>query len=92
VVHAITPASSVKKVEPIYPEVARNNNVSGSVVVEVTVDERGKVIQSAALSGPLILKQAAIDAAKQWKFEPAISNGKPAQFITRITFNFIRER
>ena len=91
-VSGFTPAKALKKAEPTYPEIARNNNITGSVVVEVMINEKGKVIKGAALSGPLQLKQAAVDAARRWEFEPATENGKPSQFTTRITFNFVTER
>jgi TonB family protein len=90
VISEIIPAKALKKLQPVYPETARNNNISGSVVVEVTINEKGKVIKGEAVSGPLHLIQAAIDAAKRWKFEPATANGKPLQTTTRITFNFKR--
>jgi TonB family protein len=81
---------AVKKAEPVYPAFARNANVSGTVVVEVVIDEKGKVTRADAVSGPLQLRQAAADAAKRWEYQPATTNGKPVQSTTRITFNFTR--
>ena len=83
-------AKPIHRVDPVYPSFARSLNLSGSVVVELTIDERGKVIKAEAVNGPAPLRQAAIDAAKQWEFQPATQNGKPVQNISRITFNFTR--
>jgi protein TonB len=64
--------------------------VSGAVVIEITVDERGKVQAAEAISGPPELLQAAVDAAKQWEFRPTALSGVAVKVIGRITFNFTR--
>ncbi len=86
----IVPAKALKKAEPVYPSFARNAGISGMVVVEVTIDEKGKVTKAEAVSGPLQLRQAAIDAARRWEYQPATTDSKPVPFTTRITFNFTR--
>jgi TonB family protein len=85
-----SPAKAVKKAEPVYPSFARNAGISGLVVVEVAIDEKGKVTKAEAVSGPMQLRQAAIDAAKRWEYQPATADGKPLPSTTRITFNFMR--
>jgi len=83
-------AKALRRVDPIYPAFARSVNVSGSVVVEVTVDEQGKVVKADAVAGPGPLRQAAVDAAKRWEFQPATQNSKPISSVSRITFNFTK--
>lgn len=80
---------AARRVEPKYPPDARNARIFGSVVVEVTVDEAGRVISARALSGPVELRSAAVDAAKRWKFYPTtMPSGVPVRVIGTITFNF----
>ncbi|HSB10181.1 MAG TPA: TonB family protein [Blastocatellia bacterium] len=80
--------SAILRVEPLYPDDARRHRVSGSVVVEVTVDECGLVINTRPLSGPGELRRAAEDAARQWRFAPTKLVGVPVKIIGTITFNF----
>src|ERR1700720_3913744 len=59
--------SATKRVEPSYPPLARAAHISGSVVVEVTVDEQGKVISARPISsGHPLLRDAALEAARGW--------------------------
>jgi protein TonB len=80
--------SATRRVEPTYPPLAKAARVNGSVVVEVTVDEAGNVISARALSGHPLLKDAAVNAAKGWKFSPTMLTGVPVKVIGTITFNF----
>jgi TonB family protein len=81
--------SATKRVEPAYPPLAKAAKVSGSVVVEVTLDEEGKVISARAISGHPLLKDAAVAAARAWKFAPTMLEGVPVKVIGTITFNFM---
>jgi Ca-activated chloride channel family protein len=73
---------------PVYPESARRLRVAGTVSVEVTVDEGGKVISARAVSGPAMLRDAAVNAARQARFSPALLSGKPVQVSGVINYNF----
>jgi TonB family protein len=73
---------------PTYPEAARSSKTTGTVRVLVTVDERGRVEEAEAVSGPSALQAAAVDAAKQALFEPVIRDGKPARMKTVIAYTF----
>ncbi len=92
---AVSPAASVgslveiatKKVQPVYPTLARNMRVAGVVRVELVVDEQGSVL-SAQAQGPEALKRAAMDAVKQWKFRPVVRDGQPTKASGFINFNF----
>ena len=80
--------TALRRVEPAYPDYARQMRISGSVVVEVTVDECGKVISAHAVSGPNELKDAAVSAARGWRFSPTRVAGRPVKVIGAVTFNF----
>lgn len=80
--------SATKRVEPVYPPLAKAAKVSGAVVVEVTIDETGKVIEARAISGHPLLKDSAVEAAREWTFSPTQLSGVPVKVIGTLTFNF----
>lgn len=80
--------SAVKRVEPTYPPLAKAARISGSVVVELTLDEEGSVISTRVISGHPLLKDAAVFAAKGWKFNPTLLSGVAVKVIGTLTFNF----
>ena len=80
--------SAIHRVEPTYPPLAKTAQVSGAVVVEITVDEEGKVIAARPISGHPLLKDAAVEAARGWEFTPTKLSGVPVKVIGTITFNF----
>ena len=59
------------KVQPSYPELARRMNITGTVKVEVVVAPNGSVKDARVVGGHPVLANAALDAAKKWRFEPA---------------------
>jgi TonB family protein len=73
---------------PVYPEEARQQKVGGVVRVLATVDESGSVAEAEAVSGSPMLQEAAVNAAKQAKFEPLGRGGRPAKTKTIIAYNF----
>jgi TonB family protein len=80
--------SAIRRVEPTYPPLAKAAQVSGSVVVEVTIDEEGGVVSSRAISGHPLLKDAALAAALGWRFSQTKLEGVPVKVFGTITFNF----
>jgi TonB family protein len=80
--------SATHRVEPEYPPLARAARISGLVVVEVTVDEAGLVTSARAISGHPLLKDAAVNAARQWQFSPTALSGVPVKVVGTLTFNF----
>lgn len=80
--------SATFRVEPEYPPQARRDRVSGRVVVEVKVDECGRVIEARPLTGPAQLVDGAVNAARQWRFAQTKLAGRPVKVIGPITFNF----
>lgn len=76
--------------KPPYPPEARNSGTSGTVVVEVTISETGKVIEAKALSGAFVLYNAALLAARQARFLPTIFEGRAVKITGTINYNFLR--
>jgi protein TonB len=73
---------------PAYPPLARNIRLEGTVKVELVVDKSGHVISAAAVSGPDMLKKAAVDAALRSTFKPTLLSGEPVIVQAVFTFNF----
>jgi TonB family protein len=76
---------------PAYPPVAKAARASGTVVVQVTVDESGKVVSARAVAGHPLLQQAAVQAAYQARFTPTLLSGKPVKVIGTINYNFVAQ-
>lgn len=79
---------ATRRVVPVYPQIARNASAEGIVRVYVTIDESGNVNEIAKSEGPTLLRGAAEDAARRWKFAPTLVAGKPVRLTGFIEFNF----
>jgi TonB family protein len=79
-------ATSLPK--PAYPAAARAIHASGAVVVQVTIDEGGRVISASAVSGHPLLKAAAVSAAQGARFSPTLLSGQAVKVSGVITYNF----
>lgn len=79
----------VKKVNPAYPAEAKSEKVMGAVVLDILIDEKGRVADAKAVkSADDRLSKAAIDAVKQWEYEPVKVSGKPVKVKASVTINF----
>lgn len=76
-----------KRVTPNYPASARTHNVTGTVRVFAIIDENGKIWITNS-EGPMLLRQAAEDAAKAWTFAPPNVGGKPVRLAGYLDFEF----
>jgi TonB family protein len=74
---------------PTYPAIARTARASGTVSVQVTIDEYGNVISAHAVSGHPLLQASAVSAARQAKFSPTTMAGQPVKVTGIITYNFL---
>jgi TonB family protein len=81
-------AKATKRVVPRYPPIARQKSIDGLVRVFVIVDETGKVVAVSRSEGPLLLRPAAEEAAREWSFDGISTNGRPARVSGYIDFNF----
>jgi TonB family protein len=79
---------ATQKIAPSYPTTAKTARVSGVVKVFITVDEKGLVTKIERSDGPSLLRGAAEIAAKQWKFQPVVIDGKAIPMTGYISFNF----
>ena len=79
---------AISKPDPVYPPLAKTVRASGTVIVQVTVDETGKVISAQATSGHPLLRAAATQAAYQARFEPTLLSGKPVKVKGVLTYEF----
>jgi len=74
--------------KPAYPPIARSARAAGTVVVQVTIDETGKVISARAVSGHPLLQAAAVQAAYGARFSPTQLSGQPVKVTGQINYNF----
>ena len=79
---------ATQKVNPIYPPQAKTLRMTGTVKVEVTVDEQGQVSAVQNSSGPSLLQRAATDALRKWKFKPFTKDGQPVKAKGFVNFSF----
>jgi protein TonB len=76
---------------PNYPPIARQAHASGTVVVQVTIDENGSVISAHAVSGHPLLQAVAVAAARGARFSPTKLSGQPVKVTGVITYNFVAQ-
>ncbi|HKM68196.1 MAG TPA: TonB family protein [Candidatus Acidoferrum sp.] len=81
-------AKLIKSVPPVYPDMAKTQHVAGNVQIDALIDTNGNVSSMNVISGPVLLRRAALDALKQWKYEPAQLDGKPTPMHLTITIQF----
>jgi protein TonB len=78
----------VQKTAPIYPPIAKSARVQGTVVIQATISKNGTIENSHAVSGPTMLRQAALDAVKSWRFRPYLLDGEPVEVDTTVNVVF----
>jgi len=81
-------AKLISSARAVYPATAKQTGVQGSVTVAANVDSTGKVTGARALNGPMLLREAAVDSVKQWKYSPALVDGKPAASLVTVSVDF----
>jgi len=77
---------------PIYPELARQSHVEGTVILEAILDRNGRIDRVRVLRSVPLLDAAAIEAVRQWLYTPTVLNGQPVQVLITITINFQLQR
>jgi len=85
----VRPPHILKRIEPVYPPMARGARIQGKVTLEATLTEHGKVADLKLVSGHPLLIQAAMDAARQWEYEPTYLNDVAYPVVLYITVNFL---
>lgn len=84
----ISAPSKTRNVPPVYPPVAKQARVQGTVILEATISPSGRVSDLKVLRGIPMLDDAAISAVKQWTYTPTLLNGTPVPVIMTVTVNF----
>jgi periplasmic protein TonB len=84
----LRPPRQTYSVDPEYPELARQAHISGTIVVDAVIDERGNVVQARVVSGHPLLIAAALRAVQQWKYEPTSLNGQPISVELLVEVHF----
>ena len=87
---AVKEPRPLRMTPPVYPALATKARVSGVVVLEATLTEQGTVEQIRVVSGHPLLVDAAIEAVKQWQYEPTLLNGVPVSVILTAKVRFER--
>lgn len=81
-------AKLVDRVNPSYPMAARQAQVSGAVKVGIVVGRDGKVISATPISGDATLVQSAMDAVRQWRYQPTLVNGEPVEVESTVEVDY----
>jgi TonB family protein len=79
---------ALRKVQPVYPAVAKAARVSGAVKVQVVINEQGEVTEAEIVSGLPMLNLPSLRAARQWRFAPTLLEDRPVKVQGELTFNF----
>jgi len=85
----VRPPRLVKRVDPVYPEIARQARVFGAVKLEATTNVYGRVRDVRVVESIPLLDQAALDAVRQWIYEPMVINGRPLCLTFKVTVRFV---
>ncbi len=78
----------IRRVDPLYPEIARQARIEGLVVIEAETDIYGRVRNARILGSIPLLDQAALDAVRQWVYEPMVISGRPRGVLFTLTVRF----
>jgi periplasmic protein TonB len=81
--------SLIRRVQPVYPRLARSARIQGSVVLFAVISKAGAIDNLRVMSGHPLLVPAAIEAVRQWRYRPYILNSEPIEVETQITVNFL---
>jgi len=76
------------KVDPVYPEIAKSTRLSNAVRLNVTTNEQGAVTKAEVIEGHPVFAEAAVEAVRQWRYEPVLVNGKPTPASFSVIVNF----
>src|SRR5262249_11659945 len=81
-------AMAISRPNPVYPPLAKQARIQGTVRLEALISKQGTIEQLKVISGHPLLVQAALDAVKQWRYKPTILNNEPVEVQTTIDVNF----
>jgi len=82
-------SKAVSLPQPLYPAIGKQIRIQGPVMIQILVDEQGKVVSAQVVSGHPILTASAREAAMRARFTPTVLNGQPVKVQGVITYNFV---
>jgi protein TonB len=80
---------AISKTPPVYPRFARDARVDGTIVLHATISKAGTISNVSVISGPQMLRQAALDAVKTWRYKPYLLNNEPVEVETTVNVIFV---
>jgi periplasmic protein TonB len=84
----VQPPRKLVHVDPVYPQNAQTARVEGVVILEATIDTRGRVVDLSVLRAHPLLEHAAVGAVRQWVYSPTLLNGVPVPIVMTVTVRF----
>jgi protein TonB len=84
----VAEANLIRKVQPVYPPLAKSARVQGTVEFTAVISKEGNIENLQLVRGHPLLVQAAKEAVLQWKYRPTLLNGQPVTVVTDIIVNF----
>ncbi len=85
----VVAAKLLAQPQPVYPPLARQARIQGNVVLHAIIDKDGRVGELQVISGHPLLVQSALEAVKNWRYQPTQLNGEPVEVDTTITVSFV---
>jgi protein TonB len=84
----VTEGLLIRRTTPVYPAIARTAGISGTIVLAATISKTGVIENLRVLSGPMLLRQAAIEAVQNWRYRPYLLNNQPVEVETTVNVVF----
>jgi protein TonB len=78
----------IRQPHPVYPPLAKQDHIQGTVKLSATISKDGTIQKLEVINGHPLLVPAALEAVKQWVYQPTLLNGEPVEVITQIDVNF----
>jgi protein TonB len=85
----IKPPKPLHRVAPVYPEIARQARLVGTITVLAIVGVDGRVREARVVNGIPLLSDAALEAVRQWRYQPQLLNGQPCEFELTVSVSFV---
>jgi protein TonB len=81
-------AKMLRQIQPVYPQIAKTAHVQGTVILHAIIAKDGSVQELQYVSGPPLLMKSAMDAVRQWRYQPTLLNQEPVEVDTTISVIF----
>jgi TonB family protein len=85
----IEPPRLLSSAPPVYPALAQSSNIAGDVVINALIDSTGKVTDMNVISGPILLRESAMETVRTWKYSPARADGQSVPAHLQVTVRYV---